>query len=132
MKLTIQWDLISSKKDTAASSDGFQAFKWRRRHIENYLLNPSAIARAASITEAEALQFFAENHGLAIPTNSTATDVFFAVRDARGKELMSQGTLSVESLLDVNRYDVAKQMKKEELAIDVKTFLGVLTRFASS
>lgn len=122
-------DLVD--KGHTDKGDGFQALKWRRRHIENYLLHPAAIARAATITEAEARQFFADNHGLAIPTNVTATDVVPAIRDARGKELMSQCALSLETLLGVNRYDVAKQMLKEDLADDVKTFLEQLTQFAS-
>lgn len=72
------------------------------------------------------------NHGLAIPTNVTATDVVQAMRDARGKELMSEGILSVKSLLGVSRYDIANQMVKAELADDVLTFLAALPQFAAN
>jgi energy-coupling factor transporter ATP-binding protein EcfA2 len=121
-------DLID--KGQSVTSDGFVALKWRRRHIENYLLHPAAIARAAAITEMEVRTFFADNHGLAIPANTTATDVVASIRDARGKEILSQGALSLETLLGASRYDIARQMAQSELAEDVKTFLVLLSTFA--
>ncbi len=120
------------EKGHTNTNDGFQALKWRRRHIENYLLNPAAIARAATKTEAEVREFFAESHGLAIPNNTTATSVVLPIRDARGKELFTEGPLSVESAFKVTRYDVAKQMTSAELAEDVKTFFDVLNQFATA
>ncbi len=126
---TVGADLID--KAMTRTGDGFEAMKWRRRNIENYLMHPAAIARAASITEAEVKTFFTDNHALAIPANVISSDVVMAIRDARGKDLMTQEILSVESLLSVNRYDIAKQMHKCELAEDVLKFFEALSQFAA-
>lgn len=127
---TVGPDLID--KGQSASSDGFHAMKWRRRHIENYLLHPAPIARAAGKTEEEIRDFFATEHGLAIPANVTSSGVVFAMRDARGKEVMSQGVSCLEKRLGVSRYDVAKEMVEAEIAEDIKTFLAALSHFGAS
>ena len=75
-------------------------------------------------------QFFAEKHALALPANLTASDVAMAIRDARGKEVMSAGPHSVEAVMKVNRYDVANAMLPEEVPVDIATFLAAVRYFA--
>ena len=104
---------------------GFSIFKWRRRHIENYLLCKSAIARASGKTILEIENFF-QRHALAIPDDVAPSDVALAIRDAHGKELMSQGD-SVKSNFGVNREDVAAALKPEEVAEDFKTFFAAVS-----
>jgi hypothetical protein len=127
---TVGPDLIDKAQNP--TGDGFQAMKWRRRHIENYLLHPAPIARAAGKLETEIREFFAEEHGLAIPANFTSTDVVIAMRDARGKEVMIQGASCVDKKFGVDRYAIAKAMVKEELADDIKKFLAELSQFGAS
>lgn len=47
---------------------------WRRRHIENYLLWPPAIARACGKSDTEVIAFMA-SHALVVPPNFVARDV---------------------------------------------------------
>lgn len=49
-----------------ASGDGFKAYKWRRRHIENYLLHPAAIARGGGKNRRGSPGLLADKHGLAL------------------------------------------------------------------
>lgn len=112
-------------KFNSGNTPGFKALKWRRRHVENYLLNADAIARAAG-KEPEEIKGFMEMHGLALPANTKATDVVMPIRDARGKELMIQGGASVQDVYGVTRDQVAQAFKKEEVPDDIITFLNAL------
>ncbi|WYX08882.1 AAA family ATPase [Achromobacter xylosoxidans] len=53
---TVSGDLID--KSFTNNTGGFTALKWRRRHIENYLLCTAAIARAAGKPQDEVQAFF--------------------------------------------------------------------------
>jgi ABC-type cobalamin/Fe3+-siderophores transport system ATPase subunit len=109
--------------------DGFVAVKWRRRHIENYLLHPTAIARASGKTPAEVAAHFANEHSLILNTNTIKSDAPMPVRDARGKEIMTSGANAIDAVFKVSRDDLAKAMLPEEIAEDIKTFLQKLPVF---
>ena len=117
-------DLVDKFMDD--KTPGFTALKWRRRHIENYLLNVSAIAKASGVEAAEIEGKFAELHGLALPADTSPSDIVMSVRDARGKEIMTQGTSSIKSLYSISRDDVARQLDKQEVPEDIVTFLNKL------
>lgn len=121
---TVEANLVD--KSFVNGTQGFTALKWRRRHIENYLLCPTAIARSTQKAEDEINEYFAKNHGLALPADTTATDVLIAVRDARGKEIMIEGTHSLKRTFKVTREDVAKVMLPEEVPADIKIFLQAI------
>lgn len=104
---------------------GFTAMKWRRRHIENYLLSKTAISRCAEKT-AEEIEAFFRPHGLVIPDNITDSDVAIALRDARGKEILNEGPASARALLNINRDKIAQVLLPNEVADDIKTFLTTL------
>jgi len=112
-------------KFNSGDTPGFKALKWRRRHVENYLLNAEVIARAAN-REPDEIKGFMEMHGLALPANTKATDVVMPLRDARGKELMIQGGASVKDVYGVTRDQVAQAFNKEEVPDDIITFLNAL------
>jgi predicted ATPase len=122
---SVQANLLDKFMD--AATPDFTALKWRRRHIENYLLCTSAIARAADIDEEEVTFFLKECHGLALPADTTPSDIFMTVRDARGKEIMIQGEISFKEVYKITRDDVARSMTKEEVPQDITTFLNALT-----
>lgn len=111
-----------------AETPGFSALKWRRRHIENYLLCTSAIARAANIEKDDVTFFLREMHGLALPEDTTPSDVLMAIRDARGKQIMIQGATSFQEVYGISRDDVAHAMTLEEIPQDITTFLNALTK----
>ncbi|CAN0621522.1 AAA ATPase-like protein [Burkholderia multivorans] len=124
---TVGADLID--KSNPPKNDGFTAMKWRRRHIENYLLCESAIARAADKPVDDVRAFFGEKHGLALPADTSATDVLIAVRDAHGKEIFTKGDC-IKSTYNLAREDVAKNLEKNEIAHDLVTFFTALTELA--
>lgn len=78
-------------KGTTYSDVNFQAMKWRRRHIENYFLDVSAIAAAAGVNEEQVRDYFVEKHALAMPDSIVATNIAAAIKDARGKEIFIDG-----------------------------------------
>lgn len=108
---------------------GFKAMKWRRRHIENYLLCTSAIARAADRPEADVNAFF-KDHALVLPDDTTPSDVPLPIRDAHGKELAT-GPKSLASTFHITRETIAKNMSKDEIAADLITFFDALTELCA-
>ena len=96
--------------------------------IENYLLCKAAIARASGKELADIEGFFAK-HALALPDNTTASEVAPAIRDARGKELMTEGD-SIKSNFNVTRDQVAEALNPDEIADDLKTFFAAVLKLA--
>ncbi|WNF56041.1 AAA family ATPase [Pseudomonas sp. SG20052] len=126
---TVHASLIDRSND--AVTPGFIALKWRRRHIENYLLCTPAIARTANISEDIVTLFLKEKHGLALPDDTTPSDILMSIRDARGKEIMIQGATSFREAHKITRDDVAKAMEKEEVPQDIITFLTAVTKMCN-
>jgi hypothetical protein len=126
---TVGADLID--KGHKASND-FMPLKWRRRHLENYLLVPATIARVSARQEVEVRQLIADNFGLALPPDPLVSEVVMAVRDARGKEIMTEGPGSLERALNLSRYDIANGLNPDEIAADLATFFTVLIGFTTA
>ncbi len=97
---------------------------WQRRHIENYLMCPNAIARASGKEADEVRNFFAQNHALAIPDNFTNQDVLQAMKDAHGKSLMETDKRSVEREFGVTKFDVAAALNPVEICDDLKVVIA--------
>jgi len=64
-------------------------------------------------------------HGLALPPDTTPTDVLITVRDAHGKEIFTKGD-SIKDTFSVSREDVAKSLNEDEIAEDLKTFFKAI------
>lgn len=96
---------------------------WRRRHIENYLLLPSAIARAAEQPIDAAINLMT-THALTVPLNFTSKTVAAAMIDARGKEITQKSTNSVKSTFGVRPIQIAQAMESNEICEDVIEFLN--------
>lgn len=103
---------------------------WRRRHIENYVLLPAAIARAAGRDVAEVEAFMA-NHALVVPANFPDRDVATAMLDARGKEITRNGATSIKALYGVSPEGIATVMEPEEIPEDVKTLLNQIVQMCA-
>lgn len=127
---SVQADLVD--KSHTDSLPGVQLLKWRRRHIENYLLCPSAIARAAGVEIDVVNSFFADKHALSLPVDTTLTQIAPAIRDARGKEIFNEGQQAISSYFKVSRENVAKAMLTEEVPQDVRTVLERLAEMAQT
>ncbi|TAX98846.1 hypothetical protein ELH94_21105 [Rhizobium leguminosarum] len=98
---------------------------WRRRHIENYLLWPEAIARAAEKPPQEVIDLMAE-HALVVPADFASQDVAEAMIDARGKELTQKGDRSIKAVFKVQPIAIAKAMQLEEIPEDIKVLIDQL------
>jgi hypothetical protein len=126
---SVDADLID--KGFTAQAD-FTALKWRRRHIEGYLLCKSAIARAAGKPIQEIEEFFAkEEHALAIPDDTTKSNVSKAIRDAHAKELMTTGD-SISKNFNIQREDIARALQPDEIAEDLRTFFKAIEALAKT
>ncbi|MBP5103814.1 ATP-dependent nuclease [Pseudomonas protegens] len=100
----------------------FTVMKWRRRHIEGYLLCKAAIARAANVDVAEIEKFFKKDeHALALPDNTTKSEIASSIRDAQAKEIFTKGD-SLKRNFQITRDDVAAVLMPKEIAEDLHTF----------
>ncbi|WP_300239748.1 AAA family ATPase [Pseudomonas sp.] len=100
----------------------FTVMKWRRRHIEGYLLCKAAIARAASVDIAKIEEFFEKDeHALALPDNTTRSEIAPSIRDAQAKEIFTKGD-SLKRNFKITRDDVAAVLMPKEIAEDLHTF----------
>ena len=119
-------------KSTNHGDSDFLAMKWRRRHIENYFLDISAIARAADTSEEDIRNFFRDRHALAIPDSITSTDIAAALKDAHGKEIFISGENSLKHNFSITRDEVLEHMNKDEICDDIKYFCQCLINLSQS
>lgn len=96
---------------------------WRRRHIENYLLFPAAIARASGKTLDEVNALLAI-HALTIPDNFTDRIVPAALLDARGKEITQKDDNSIKQRFGTTPIQIAKAMEANEVCQDIRELIG--------
>lgn len=111
-KLTLRDKSVDSKEPNLSLR------VWRRRHIENYLLWPPAIAKASGHALADVEKFFADN-GLIVPADFKSRDVAVAMIDARGKELTQKGGQSIKGLFGISPIQITKSMDAADIADDV-------------
>lgn len=113
--------------------NGLRFRTWRRRQLDNYLLLPAAIARSVNRPEAEITQFLAEQWGLAVGANPTASNCSPGLLDARGKEIMTEGLParnnepakpSIESTFGCARHSVAASFEPGEVPEDIRNLLA--------
>ncbi|WP_035225463.1 ATP-dependent nuclease [Paracidovorax oryzae] len=108
-------------KSFPSKEAGYKALKWRRRHVENYLLSKEAIARAADVDVQQVNDYFAQKHSLLLPDDPTPSDVVAAVQDAHAKEIFTKGDTSLKRFFSITRDDVAAKLEKAEVAEDMLT-----------
>lgn len=115
---------LQDKSEKDASGDGLRLCVWQRRHIENYLLCPSAIARAASNTVEQVVEHLRDKHATVIPNNFTSSDVLQSSKDARGKEIIETSDDSIEKTFNISKYDIADSLLPEEICDDVRQLVS--------
>lgn len=97
---------------------GFHCRKWRRRHIESYLLWPPAIAAATSRDEDDVRQDLQNQFAIAIGNNFPDRHPPDALLDIRGKEVLAW--------LGANPNDIVPHMALEIVPEDLQTLLEEL------
>lgn len=103
--------------------------RWRRRNIENYLLHPEAIARAAArpLDEVNALL---QEHGLVVPHNFGDTDCPQTLANTDGKEVFSKNDRSIAKIFGVRPEQVAGAMQPHEVPTDMRTLVEEIVGFS--
>lgn len=109
-------------KSVNSAQENLKLRVWRRRHIENYVLCPAAIARASG-HEIAAIEATMAYHALVIPANFPERDVAFAMLDARGKEITRKGLQSINAVHHVTPEDIAAVMTPEEIPLDIRCLI---------
>ena len=121
---TVGADLIDGSHEPP---DGFDCRKWRRRHIESYLIWPPAIAAASGLSEDEVNERLRDTFAIAIPPDAfKQSDVPEALLDLRGKRILTGGGSPLFGQFDVSVYDVANVIEPEAICDDIVTFINVL------
>lgn len=127
-KASVDSDLVD--KTHQESVVGLRYRKWRRRHIESYLLWPPAIARAAGLDEEDVHDSLRDRFSLAVGDNFFESDVPDALMDAGGKEILAASADAILGQLPVTPVDVAEALTPEEVCVDLRTFLQELDELA--
>ena len=118
-------------KSTNSPHEDMKIRVWRRRHIENYLLNPTTIARATNLPLANINEILAA-HALVVPENFIQHDVAPAMLDARGKEIMQKGTDSLKNRLAITPIKIAEAMNNNEICLDIIEFIQQIITMCGS
>src|SRR5690606_29561111 len=98
--------------------DGFHCRKWRRRHIDSYLIWPPAIAAASGLPEDEIRNVLQEVYGVAIGNNFRSAHAPDALLDLRGKDVLAR--------LAVSPYNVIDHMQTDAIPDDLRTMIQQL------
>jgi hypothetical protein len=117
-------------KTYGADVDGLFLRVWRRRHIENYLMQPNAISRASGYPLDVVHEFFA-THALAIPENFTSKDVADVISLAPGKQIIQDSSTCAKAVFGVTPIDIASAMNADEISDDIVTLIDQIIEMSS-
>lgn len=106
----------------APSVPGFTTRKWRRRHIECYLIHPAVISRVSGEDEEEVRRILADEFALAIGENYQDSSVPAALSDAQGKDILTRFSISAT--------DAARAHADTEVCDDIRLLLNQISEFA--
>jgi hypothetical protein len=111
-----------------ANVPGFKILMWRRHEIENYLILPAAIARAAGLAEEEIVQRLSSRHGLVIPSNFAASCVPGALSEVHGKDIIND----MHAQFGCGPVKIAECMRPAEVCDDVRTVIKHINQMFES
>jgi predicted ATPase len=101
------------------SRPGFRTVKWRRRHIESYLVVPEAISSACGKSVTDVREALLQRHGLSINPDYSTSNAPSAYLELRGKELL-------DSEFGLSGAKVAKFVHKSAICEDIVTVIQML------
>ena len=96
----------------------FKCIKWRRKHIESYLLWPHALATASGKSEAEIRQILQDKYAIAIGDNFADLIPPQALLDIRGKDILA--------FLGIDPYKIIPLLREEQIPQDLKIVARML------
>ncbi len=100
----------------------FHCRKWRRRHIENYLLWPPTIANLLDISLDQVEGRLRDNYGIAIGNSFQDVKAPEALLNIHGKAILQD--------LGVDRLELAKRLPVDKVPCDILSLLDDLERLA--
>jgi hypothetical protein len=95
--------------------EGFHCKKWRRRHIESYLIWPPALAAVSGRTQEEIERILRDDFGIAIGNNFHLAQPPQAYLDIRGKEILRS--------LGINANDVVQHIEPKSISEDLRVLV---------
>lgn len=101
------------------SRPGFRTVKWRRRHIESYLIVPTAIGAACGKPTGEVEVTLLRSHGLSINNEYSASYAPSTYLELRGKELL-------DAEFGLSGVKVAKYIPKTAICEDLISVIQLL------
>ncbi|WP_167631390.1 ATP-dependent nuclease [Mariprofundus ferrooxydans] len=110
-------------KSYGADAGGFLTRKWRRRHIECYLLHPDAIARASGCTPQNVIDHIASRHALDISGRIVDQSEPELLLQANGKDILEEHPQSIKAIFGSGKFDIAKAMIKGEVPLDIRKLI---------
>jgi len=115
-------DALRDKSHEHGVAD-FHCKKWRRRHIESYLLWPAAIAAAAGVTEEHVISTLSNDHALVVGASFPDINAPDALIQVPGKEVLAA--------IGADRIKVAKAMPADKIPQDIIDLLDELDRLVT-
>lgn len=103
---------------------GFYARKWRRRHIENYLLHPDSIARAANVEPQVIIDHIVQNFALDISGRVIDQNEPEAILQCNAKDIVELNTNSLKNIFNISKFDIAKSTIVGEICQDVHLIIN--------
>lgn len=119
---TVDEDLTDK---SISSTDEIMFLKWKRRHIEGYLLIPSAISRITSKTLEEINRDFIDFASLVISGN-ILEDVPSTISNCEAKEIITR----FERKYGFKKAELVKKFLRDEICKDIKTVIDRIIEFA--
>ena len=101
----------------------FFARKWRRRHIEGYLLHPDSIARAIEIDPADVIAHISQFFALDLTGRIVDQSEPEALLQANAKDIMSGNENSIKHHFNKTKYDIANSMTTDEIPQDIRSLI---------
>lgn len=126
-----QVDKNSLKDKSLGAPAGMHLRVWRRRHIENYLMCPPAIARVSG-WPLDAIESLMAEHAIVVPADFVSKDVASGMLEARGKEIIQEHSASVKAATGVTPLQIAEAMLPEEVPEDVSVIINQLIELSQT
>lgn len=98
---------------------GFDMRKWRRRHLESYLIAPLALSATAKKPLEQVTEYLNSQHALVITENYYKSHCPGTLLEIRGKSILEG--------LKLTAGEVAGNLKSDEICEDIRTMVGLLS-----
>lgn len=98
---------------------GFYARKWRRRHIESYLLHPDPIARAADVEPNEIIEHITSNFAVDLSGRYTGQNEPEVILQCNAKEIIETSPMSIKKKYGISKFRIAEEFQQHEICQDI-------------